>query len=74
METLSCHSNESTRATAIKTIFVEAYVMNISAKFQLIPLTASEEMNFECFFREFILSVAIATNQIQLFGEDSYVW
>ena len=36
METLSCHSNESTRATAIKIIiFVEANVMNISGKFQL---------------------------------------
>ena len=35
METLSCHSNESTWATATKTIFVEANVMNISAKFQL---------------------------------------
>ena len=39
METLSCHSNESTWATAIKnTHFVEANVMNIFAKFQLHPL------------------------------------
>ena len=38
MQTLSCHSNESTWATAIKKInFVEANVMNISAKFQLHP-------------------------------------
>ena len=38
METLSCHSNESTCATAIKnTSFVEANFMNISAKFQLHP-------------------------------------
>ena len=36
MEILSCHSNESTWATPIKNInFVEANVMNISAKFQL---------------------------------------
>ena len=36
METLSCHSDESTGAMAIKNIlFVEANVMNISAKFQL---------------------------------------
>ena len=38
METLSCHSNESTLATTIKnTIYVEANVMNIYAKFQLHP-------------------------------------
>ena len=36
METLSCHINKSTWATAIKNInFVEANVMNIFAKFQL---------------------------------------
>ena len=38
METLSCHSNESTRATTIKNIiYVEANVMNIYVKFQLHP-------------------------------------
>ena len=38
METLSCHSNESTRAMTIKnTIDVEANVMNMYAKFQLHP-------------------------------------
>ena len=38
METLSCHSNESTRAIAIKdTVYVEANVMNNYAKFQLHP-------------------------------------
>ena len=47
METLSCYSDESTRATAIKNIvFVEADVMNIFTKFQLHPLMASEEMIF----------------------------
>ena len=36
METLSCHSNESTWATTIKNIiYVEANVMNMYAKFQL---------------------------------------
>ena len=51
METLNCQSNESTRATAIKnTHFVEANVVNISAKFQLHPPTASEEMIFKYFF------------------------
>ena len=35
METLSCHSNETTWATTIKnTIYVEANVMNMYAKFQ----------------------------------------
>ena len=39
MESLSCHSNESTWATTLKknTIYVEANVMNIYAKFQLHP-------------------------------------
>ena len=38
METLSCHSNESTWATTIKNIiYVEANVMNMYAKFQLHP-------------------------------------
>ena len=38
METLSCHSNESTRAMTIKnTVYVEANVMNMYAKFQLHP-------------------------------------
>ena len=39
METLSCHSNQSAFAIALKNnIFVEANAMNISAKFQLHPL------------------------------------
>ena len=33
METLSCHSNQSTYATAIKTFPVAANAMNISARF-----------------------------------------
>ena len=38
METLSCHSNESTWAKIIKNIiYVEANVMNIYANFQLHP-------------------------------------
>ena len=36
METLSCHSYESTWAMTIKNIiYVEAFVMNMYAKFQL---------------------------------------
>ena len=51
------------------TLFVEANVINMSAKFQLHPLMASEEIVFEYFFREFNLSVAMATNQIHMFGK-----
>ena len=51
METLSCHSNESTLAMTIKNIiYVEANVINIYAKFQLHPLKASEEKISEYFF------------------------
>ena len=45
MKTLSCHSNENTRPTAIKhTIFIEANLTNILQSFSFIPLMASEEM------------------------------
>ena len=47
METLSCHSNQSIYATAIKNDnFVEANTINISAKFQFIPHIAFEELIF----------------------------
>ena len=48
--------------------------MNISEKFQVHspPPYASEEKIFEYFFCKFILSVAMATNQIQQFGQNSY--
>ena len=53
METLSCHSNESTWAMTIKNIiYIEANVMNIYAKFQLHPsYGASEKKIFEYFFK-----------------------
>ena len=52
METLSCHSNESIRATSTRNAtFIEAnYVMNIAVKFQLYPHMASEEMMCENLF------------------------
>ena len=51
MESLSCHSNESTWAMAIKyIIFVEANVMNISAKFQLHPPNGFWGDDFWIFF------------------------
>ena len=72
METLSRHSNESTLATAIKNaIFIEANVMNISAKFQVYPPYGFWGEDFLIFFCKFILSVAMATNQIQQFGQNS---
>ena len=47
METLRCHSNESTWAMAIKIIiYVEANVMNIYAKFQLHPPYGFGEVDF----------------------------
>ena len=72
METLSCHSNESTWATTIKhIIYVGANVMQ-SISFN--SLMASEKKIFEYFFRKFSLSVAMATNQNQRFGQNSYGW
>ena len=68
METLSCHSNESTWATAIKNlIFVEANIMNISAKFQLHPPYGFWGDDFLILFLS-----AMATNQIQQSGQNSY--
>ena len=56
-------------------IYVEANVMNIYAKFQLHPpLMASEKKIFEYFFKKFSLLVAMATNQNQWFGQNSYGW
>ena len=54
--------------------FEEAYVMNISTKFQLYPPYGSEEMIFIHFFRKFKVSVAMAINQIQRFGQNLYGW
>ena len=72
METLSCHSNESTWVTTIKhIIYVEANVMNIYAKFQLHPPYGFWGEDFWIFFRKVTLYVAMATNQIQRFGQNS---
>ena len=54
--------------------FEDACVMNISTKFQPYPLYGSEEMIFVHFFRKLKVSVALATNQIQRFGQNSYGW
>ena len=54
METISCHSNQSSYPTGIKNItFVEGIVLYKYAKFQLHPpflLMVSEKKNFEYFF------------------------
>ena len=55
-------------------IFVEANAMNISAKFQLHAPYGFRGDDFFIFIREFILSVAMATYQIQRFGQNSYFW
>ena len=73
METLSCHSNESTWAMTIKNIiYVEANVTNMYAKFQLHPPYGFWGEDFLIFFRKFTLYAAMATNLIQQFGQNSY--
>ena len=65
METLSCHSNQSAWATAIKNnIFVEANVMNMYAMFQLHPPYDFWGKEFWIFFRKFTIYNAMATNWI----------
>ena len=70
---------ENKWAPAIKnTIYVEANIMNIYAKFRLhpppSPLIASKKKIFEYSFRKFSFSVAMATNQNQRFQQNSYGW
>ena len=48
--------------------------MNISAKFQLHPPTASEEKFFYFLFCKFSLSVAMKTDQIDRFRQYAYGW
>ena len=50
-------------------IYVEANVMN---SFSFISLMASVEKILEYFFRKFTFYVAMAINQIQRFGQNSY--
>ena len=72
METLNCHSNESTWAMTIKknTIYAQANVMNMFAKFQLHPPYTSGRRFLNIFSK--IYPVVMATNQIQRFGQNSY--
>ena len=73
MENLSCHSNETPWATTIKNIvYVETNVMNMYAKFQLHPPYGFWGEDFLRTFQNFNLYVAMATNQTQRFGQNSY--
>ena len=54
--------------------FVDAVIMNSSAKFQLHPPNVFGGDDCFIFFRELRISVAMATNHIQRFGQNSYVW
>ena len=76
MENLICYSNETTWATTINNpIYVETNVMNMYAKFQLHSTYDFWEKDFlNIFFRKFSLSVCMATNQNQRFGQNSYAW
>ena len=70
---LYCHSKQSAYATAIKTKqYFCRDAMNISAKFQIIHNTASED--FLNIFHKFSLLVAVITNQIERFGQKVNVW
>ena len=51
--------------------YVEAYIINIYAKFQFSPIMASQKKIFEYLFRKCSLSVAMATNQNQRLGQNS---
>ena len=60
-------------ATAIKnTIYVEDNNTNIYARFQLQTTYDFWEEDFWIFFWKFNISVAMATNQNQQFGQNSY--
>ena len=54
--------------------FVEAHFMNSAAKFQLYPPYSLWEDAFFIFFHNINLSVAMTTNQIEVFGLKWYVW
>ena len=69
METLSSHSDENTRIMAIKiTIFVEANVINFQIHH---PYGIWGDLKY--IFRKYNVLVAMATNQIQQFGQISYI-
>ena len=75
METISYHNNQSSYPTRTKnTIYVEAYVLSMYAKFQLHPPYGLCEEDLLIFFQKYTLHVAPATNQIinKRFGQKAY--
>ena len=69
MENISCHSNQSSNWTGIKSIiYVKAYVISMNSEFQLHPPYGF----LEDFIQKFTLDVAPATNQIKRFDQKSY--
>ena len=48
--------------------------MDMAAKFQLHPPYGFRGYDALIFFHKFSLSVAMATNQIQRFKQNSFVW
>ena len=53
-------------------IYIETNVMNVYAKFQLHPPYGFWWEDFWMIFRKFTFYVAMATNQIKRFGQNSY--
>ena len=73
MGTISCHSNQSSYPTGIKnTIYVEANVLSMHAKFKLHPHYGFYEEAFLTFLTKIIPFCRPTTNQIQRFGQKSY--
>ena len=74
MKTWSCHSNERTWATTIKnTIYVEANVMNMYAKFQLHPLYGFWGEDFWIFFSK-IYPLCCHGNQSNSAIWTNFIW
>ena len=53
-------------------IYVETNVMNMYSKFQLHPPYGFYGEDFLIIFRKFTVYVAMVTNQIQPFGQNSF--
>ena len=74
METLSCHSNESSWTLTVKhKTYIKDNVISMFAKFHLYPnFVVFEETSFLIFYQKFTLYVAQAINQIKRFGQRSH--
>ena len=65
MENISCHSNQSSNPTQIKTqfIYVEAYVIHMYAKYQLHPPYGFWKKIFKCCFFSILHPFYLPGNQ-----------